>query len=101
MDAQVAEYSLVIPERLSDEPAAPLRLRMKMTELGLQDSRLIDSLGIWQANAVLDQLRAAWLAEREAQAEAQRRRQQLAMIALVLMVALAAAGSAMWFLRHA
>lgn len=92
MDAQAADYDLEIPARLSDEPAAPLRLRMKMAELGLIDSHLIDSLGIWQANAVLNQLRARWLAEEEARRAAQQRRARGVKIILGLLGVSAALG---------
>ena len=92
MDAQAANYDLEIPDRLSGEPAAPLRLRMKMAELGLIDSKLIDSLGIWQANAVLNQLRARWLAEDEAKRAAQQRRARAIQMILGLLGLSAALG---------
>lgn len=98
MDAQVADYDLEIPDRLPDEPAAPLRLRMKMAELGLIDAKLIDSLGIWQANAVLNQLRAARLAEEEAKRAVQQRRARAVQIVLGLLGLSAALG---FYLRFA
>jgi len=92
MDAQAANYNLRIPDRLSDEPTAPLRLRMKMVELGLIDSTLIDNLGIWQANAVLNQLRARQLAEDEAKRAAKQRRARAVQIFLGLLGLSAALG---------
>lgn len=92
MDAQAAGYELEIPDRLPDEPAAPPRLRTKMAELGLIDSTLIDSLGIWQANAVLNQLRAARRAEEEAKRAAQQRRARAVQIVLGLLGLSAALG---------
>lgn len=90
MNAQVADYGFEIPDRLADEPAAPLRLRMKMAELGLIDTKLIDTLGIWQANAVLNQMRAARLAEEAADRAAKQRRART-MAILVGFVGLSAA----------
>jgi hypothetical protein len=63
MGAPVADGGLAIPDRHFDEPDASQIQKAKMLELGLLDARLIHSLGKWQANAVLDQLRARWLAE--------------------------------------
>lgn len=76
MDARVADRDLAIPDRQSDEPEASPNQKAKLLELGLNDSRLVGRLGKWQANAILDQLRARWLAEQEAQRVAQQRRRR-------------------------
>ena len=76
MDPQVEDRDLAIPDRQPDEPEASPKQRAKLLELGLNDSKLIGRLGKWQANAVLDQLRARSLAEQEAKRVAQRRQRR-------------------------
>jgi hypothetical protein len=66
MNAPVTDWRLAIPDRQFDEPEASQIQKAKMLELGLPDSRLIANIGKWQASAVLDQLRARWLAAQKA-----------------------------------
>ena len=76
MGAQAASWGLAIPDRHPNEPEASQKQKAKMLELGLHDSKFIAGFGQWQANAVLDQLRAKWLAEQEVARMAQRRQRR-------------------------
>ena len=84
MGAQVAAWSLAIPERQPDEPEASPKQTAKLLELGLHDSKLIARLGQWQANTVLDQLRARLLAEQAAARMAQRRQRRMRVAKMVI-----------------
>jgi len=102
MDARVADQGLAIPARQFDEPDASPNQKAEMLALGLLDSRLADRLGKWQANTVLDQLRAERLAEREAQNAAQRRRRQgRAAEVLFLLLGMSSIAYALWSWPHA
>ena len=100
MDPQVADRDLAIPDRQSDEPEASPKQKTKLLELGLDDSKLIGRLGKWQANTVLDQLRAKNLAEEEAKRVAQRR-QRRARAAGILMGILGVSAALGLYLRFA
>ena len=102
MAIRAVEFGLAIPDRVAGEPITSPAQRQKMLELGLSDYKLVGSLGRWQANAVLDQLRAISREEQDAKAAARRRedRARAGEVAFTLLGLLATL-SMIWFLPRA